>query len=50
MTYMKFKGCEASVAILIDVDKSDPRWSDNALYTAMSRAQNLLIILWKTKK
>lgn len=50
MTHMKFKGCETAVAILLDVDDEDPIWSKNALYTAMPRAQNMLIILWKIKK
>jgi thymidylate kinase len=44
-TYMKFKGCEAKVVILLDVDESDPRWNKAGLYTAMSRATHRLIIL-----
>ena len=44
-TYMKFKGCESKVVILIDVDENDPRWKNNGLYTAMSRASNQLVIL-----
>ncbi len=44
-TYMKFKGCEASVVILLDVTPQDPRWSRQGLYTAMSRAVHKLIIL-----
>ena len=51
MTYMKFKGCESPAVVLLDVDKSDmARWPKNALYTAMSRAQSLLIILHSTQK
>ncbi len=46
-TYMKFKGCEAKIVILLDVDKSDPRWNATGLYTAMSRAVHQLIILNK---
>ena len=44
-TYMKFKGCEAAVVILLDVDPHDPRWNTTGLYTAMSRATHQLIIL-----
>ena len=44
-TYMKFKGCEAAVVILLDVDAKDPRWDTTGLYTAMSRATHQLIIL-----
>ncbi|MGN0866398.1 MAG: NERD domain-containing protein [Oligosphaeraceae bacterium] len=44
-TYMKFKGCEASVVILLDVTPSDPRWNRQGLYTAMSRAVHKLIVL-----
>ncbi len=44
-TYMKFKGCEAKVVILLDVDENDPRWNKAGLYTAMSRAVHKLIIL-----
>ncbi|MCP4179711.1 MAG: AAA family ATPase [bacterium] len=46
-TYMRFKGCEADVVILLDVDKNDPRWDDNGMYTAVSRAKNLLYVLRK---
>ncbi len=47
-TYMKFKGCEAKVVILLDVDETDKRWSkDSGIYTAMSRAIHQLIILHK---
>ena len=44
-TYMKFKGCEAKVVILLDVDENDPRWNKAGLYTAMSRAVHKLVIL-----
>ena len=45
-TYMKFKGCESKVVILLDVDDADPRWADpKGLYTAMSRAVHQLIVL-----
>lgn len=45
-TYMKYKGCESKVVILLDVDDSDARWAGkNGLYTAMSRAVHQLIIL-----
>ena len=47
-TYMKFKGCEAPVVIIIDVDRDDDRWNEkSALYTSMSRAQSLLIVIYK---
>ena len=47
-TYMKYKGCEAKVVILLDVDDSDERWANkNGIYTAMSRAIHQLIILRK---
>lgn len=46
-TYMKFKGCEADAVIILDVDPDDDRWSGPmGLYTAISRAQHLLYILW----
>ncbi len=44
-TYMKFKGCEAGVVILLDVTPEDPRWNRQGLYTAMSRAVHKLIVL-----
>ena len=44
-TYMKYKGCEADAVILLDVDPSDDRWSDLAIYTTASRAKFLLFIL-----
>ncbi|MFC2009023.1 hypothetical protein ACFLUT_03115 [Chloroflexota bacterium] len=44
-TYMKFKGCEADAVILLDVDPSDGRWSDRAIYTTASRAKFLLFVL-----
>lgn len=47
-TYMKFKGCEAKVVILLDVDENDPRWNKAGLYTAMSRAMHQLVILKKS--
>ena len=46
-TYMKFKGCEAKVVILLDVDEADPRWNGNGINTAMSRAVHQLVILRK---
>ncbi|MEW6143313.1 MAG: NERD domain-containing protein [Chloroflexota bacterium] len=45
-THMKFKGCEAEVVILLDVDLRDERWSDTGLYTAISRARHALYIIW----
>ncbi|MBN1151708.1 MAG: NERD domain-containing protein [Dehalococcoidia bacterium] len=44
-TYMKYKGCEADAVILLDVDPSDDRWSDLAIYTTASRAKFLLFVL-----
>jgi DNA helicase IV len=41
-TYMKFKGCESDVVILLDTDSSDPRWNANGLYCATSRAKHIL--------
>lgn len=47
-TYMKYKGCESKVVILLDVDDDDLRWKDKrGIYTAMSRAIHELIILHK---
>ena len=47
-TYMKFKGCEAKAVILLDVSPDDPRWQHpRALYTAMSRARHMLVIIRK---
>jgi superfamily I DNA/RNA helicase len=46
-TYMRFKGCEADAVILLGVDRNDARWSDQALYTAMSRAKHLLYVLYR---
>ncbi|MBR4663034.1 MAG: hypothetical protein IKO93_04090, partial [Lentisphaeria bacterium] len=47
-TYMKYKGCESKVVILLDVDDSDTRWSSkNGIYTAMSRAVHQLIMIRK---
>ena len=47
-TYMKYKGCESKVVILLDVDDEDERWSNkNGVYTAMSRAVHQLIMLRK---
>ena len=46
-TYMKFKGCESTAVILLDVDPNDERWADNkALYISMSRAKQLLYIIY----
>jgi len=46
-TYMKFKGCEADAAIIIDVDRNDERWASCAArYTTISRAKHLLFILY----
>jgi hypothetical protein len=46
--YMKFKGCEADVVILLDVDSRDVRWSDRmTLYTTISRAKHMLYILYR---
>lgn len=46
-TYMRFKGCEARVVILFEVDAADARWNSRGLYTAMSRAVHQLVILRK---
>jgi len=44
-TYMAYKGCEADAVILLDVDPADPRWNQDGLYTAMTRARHLLAII-----
>ena len=47
-TYMKYKGCESKIVILLDVDDADERWSNKGgIYTAMSRAVHQLIIIRK---
>ena len=47
-TYMKYKGCESKVVILLDVDENDERWKNrHGIYTAMSRAMHQLIVLHK---
>ena len=44
---MKFKGCDADIVILLDLDKSDSRWNHSGIYTAASRAKNLLYVIKK---
>lgn len=44
-TYRKFKGLEAPVLILLDVDERNPLWDRAACYTAISRAVHKLILL-----
>ncbi|MFA6290668.1 MAG: NERD domain-containing protein [Victivallales bacterium] len=46
-TYMKYKGCESDVVILLDVGDDDRRWNDKGLCTAISRARHLLHIIRK---
>ena len=46
-TYMKYKGCESDVVILLDVGENDKRWNDKGLCTAISRARHLLYIIRK---
>ena len=46
-TYMKFKGCESKVVILLDYDENDPRWDKEGFYTAASRAIHHLTIIKK---
>ena len=47
-TYLKYKGCESKVVILLDVDESDARWGNkNGIYTAMSRAVHQLVMIRK---
>ncbi|MCB9210927.1 MAG: NERD domain-containing protein [Ignavibacteriales bacterium] len=49
-TFMKYKGLESDVVILLDVDANDLRWKrKSALYTAMSRAKHLLYIFYSYK-
>jgi hypothetical protein len=47
-TYMKYKGCESDIVILLDVEDNDKRWNDKGLCTAISRARHLLHIIRKT--
>lgn len=44
-TYRKFKGLEAPVLILLDVDENNPLWNEPARYAAISRAVHKLIVL-----
>ena len=46
-TYMKFKGCDNKVIILLDVDEHDKRWGRAGIYTALSRAKSQAYILRK---
>lgn len=46
-TYMKFKGCDNNVVILLDVDEHDKRWGRAGIYTALSRAKSQAYILRK---
>ena len=46
-TYMKFKGCDSKIAILLDVTDKDPRWDASGMYTALSRATSQAYILRK---
>jgi hypothetical protein len=46
-TYMRFKGCESPVVILIDYDPADKRWDSRGSLIAMSRARSLLYVLQK---
>jgi hypothetical protein len=47
-TYMKFKGCESPVVILIDYDQENPRWDKTGTLIAMSRARSLLYVFKKS--
>ena len=46
-TYMKFKGCDSKIAILLDVSGKDPRWDAVGMYTALSRATSRAYVLRK---
>ena len=46
-TYMKFKGCDSKIAILLDVTDKDPRWDAIGMYTALSRAISQVYVLRK---
>ena len=46
-TYMKFKGCDSRIVILLDVSDKDPRWDAVGMYTALSRATSQAYILRK---
>ncbi len=47
-TYMKFKGCDSKIVILLDVSGKDPRWDAVGMYTALSRAVSQAYILRKS--
>ena len=48
-TYMKFKGCDSKIVILLDVSDKDPRWDATGMYTALSRAVSQAYILRKSE-
>lgn len=48
-TIAAFKGLEADVLILVDVDADDPRCSEKARYVAVSRAKHLLFVFAKAE-
>ncbi len=47
-TFSAFKGLEADVVVLVDVDPEDPRCSRGALYVAASRARHRLHVFQKS--
>jgi hypothetical protein len=47
-TFGAFKGLEADVIVLVDVDPDDPRCSPEALYVAASRARHRLHVFQKS--
>ena len=47
-TYMKFKGCDSKIVILLDVSDKDPRWDATGMYTALSRAISQAYVLRKS--
>ncbi len=46
-TYMKYKGCESDVVILIDIAEDDIRWEQKGLCAAISRAKHMLCVIRK---
>ena len=48
-TIHSFKGLESSVVLIIDIDEIDDERTQSLLYVGMSRARNLLILLFNEK-
>ncbi len=46
-TFMKYKGLESDVVILLDIDIDDPRWNEVGLYTGISRAKHIVYMIYQ---